>query len=52
MQLAFETREKRRRFRVKVVPVIIECLGGGGEDATRVVRKIIGDEDSVIRIIC
>ena len=50
-QLAFETREKRRRYRVEVVPVIIGCLGGGVEDATRAVRKIIGDEDSVIRII-
>ena len=50
-QLAFETREKRRRYRVEVVPVIIGCLGGGGEDATRAVRKIIGDEDSVIKII-
>ena len=49
-QLAFETREKRR-YTVEVVPVIIGCLGGGVEDATRAVRKIIGDEDSVIRII-
>ena len=50
-QLTFETREKRRRYRVEVVPVIIGCVGGGVDDATRVVRKIIGDEDSVIRII-
>ena len=50
-QLAFKTREKRRRYRMKVVPVIIGCLGGGVEDATKAVRKIIGDEDGVIRII-
>ena len=49
-QQAFETREKRR-YRVEVVPVIIGCLGGGVKDATRAVRKIIGDDDSVIRII-
>ena len=35
---------------MEVVPVIIGCLGGGVEDATRAVRKTIGD-DSVIRII-
>ena len=29
-QLAFETREKRRRYKVEVVPVIIGCLGGDG----------------------
>ena len=50
-QLAFKTREKRRRYTVEVVPVIIGCLGGGVEDATKAVRKIIGDEDGVIRII-
>ena len=33
------------------MPVIVGCLGGGVEDATTVVRKIIADEDSVIRII-
>ena len=49
-QLAFETREKRR-YRVEVVPVIIGCLGGGVKNATRAVRKIIGDDDSVIRTI-
>ena len=36
---------------MEVVPVIVGCLGGGGEDANRAVRKIIRDEDSVIRII-
>ena len=45
--------EKKRRYRVRVevVPVIIGCLEGGVEDATRAWRKIIGDEDSMIRII-
>ena len=50
-QLAFETTEKRRRYKVEVVPVIIGCLGGDGGDATTAVRKIIGAEDSVIKII-
>ena len=50
-ELAFETREKRKRYRVEVVPVMIGYLEGGVENATRAVRKIIGDEDSVIRII-
>ena len=36
---------------MEVVPVIIGCLGGVVDDATRALRKIIGDEDSVIRII-
>ena len=36
---------------MEVVPVIIGCQGVGGEDATRAVRKITGDEDRVIRII-
>ena len=48
--LAFETREKRR-YRVEVVPVINGCLGVGGENATKAVKKIIRDEDSVIKII-
>ena len=36
---------------MEVVPVIIGCLGGVVDDATRAVRKIIGDEDRVIGII-
>ena len=36
---------------MEVVPVIIGCLRSGGKDTTRAVRKIIRDEDSVIRII-
>ena len=36
---------------MEVVPAIIGCLGGGVKNATRAVRKIIGDEESVTRII-
>lgn len=50
-QLVFEIRERRSGYRVEVVPVIIGCLGGGIEKATTAVKKIIGDEESVIGII-
>ena len=33
-QLAFETRERRKEYKVKVIPIVIGCLGGGVEKKT------------------
>ena len=38
-QLAFETTEKKPRYAVEVVPVIIGCLGGNMEKTDKVVAK-------------
>lgn len=43
-QLAFEIRERRPGYEVKILPVVIGCLGGGMERATRQVHQVITEE--------
>ena len=37
-QLAFEIRERRKEYKVVVVPIIIGCLGGGVDKTVREVQ--------------
>lgn len=46
-QLAFETREKRREYKVQIVPVVIGSLGGGMVKARRQIGKVIRNEKEV-----
>ena len=38
-QLALEMREKRPEYRVEIVPIVIDCLGGGMEQVECQVKK-------------
>ena len=46
-QLAFTTREKRPGYDVKILPMIIGCLGGGMQRLVEQVAKIIKDKNDV-----
>ena len=50
-QLAFETRERRKGYKVKVVPIVIGCLGGGVEKTLQDVSKIFECKDTVTKIV-
>ena len=50
-KLAFETMENRPRYAVEVVPVMIGCLGGGVENAGKLVEKLIEGKRNVIRTV-
>ena len=49
-QLVFETREKRPDYQITVVPLVIGCMGGGGQKLIAAVKKLI-DESSVLRVV-
>ena len=44
-QLAYETRERRPSFEIRIVPVIIGALGGGVKQAMNDLKGIFGKED-------
>ena len=46
-QLAFEIREKRPKYRVEIVPIVIGCLGGGMKQVESQVKKIIKEDEGV-----
>ena len=46
-QLTFRTREKRPGHDVKILPMIIGCLGDGMQRLAEQVAKIIKDENDV-----
>ena len=46
-QLTFTTREKRPGYDVKILPMIIGCLGGGMQRLAEQVAKIIKDKNDV-----
>ena len=50
-QLAFEVRERRPGYRVQVIPIVIECMGGEVGVLKEQVRKILinSDTDKVCR---
>ena len=45
-QLAFETREKRPGYEVKVKALVIGSLGGGLMETEKTIKEMIGDEKS------
>ena len=45
-QLAFETREKRPGFKVKVVPLLISAFGGGIEKILKELENMFEKEDN------
>ena len=50
-QLAFEISERRKEYKVAVVPIIIGCLGGGVDKTIRKVRRIFENDELVKQII-
>ena len=42
--MAFEIRERRKEYKVVVVPIIIGCLGGGVDKTIRGVRQIFEND--------
>ena len=43
--MAFELRERREQYRVMVVPLVIECLGGGIKQLTKDIKVLFKPED-------
>ena len=43
--MAFELRERREQYRVMVVPLVIECLGGGIKQLTKDIKVLFKAED-------
>ena len=50
-QLAFEIRERRKEYKVVVVPIIIGCLGGGVDKTIREVRRIFENDELAKQIV-
>ena len=46
-QPAFEVRERRQGYRVEILPIVIECLGGGMKQVQEQVKKILQDENTM-----
>ena len=44
-QLCFETRERRNGFMVKVIPIVIGCLGGGMRELKKNMKAIFGNDN-------
>ena len=49
-QIAFEIREKRKDYRVEIVPLIFGCCGGGFKDALVSINKIIENKTESFKI--
>ena len=49
-QLAFEMRERRRGYVIKVVPVIIGALGGGMKMLKTELKTVFNDQELVDKI--
>ena len=49
-QLAFELRERKPKYTIKIVPVVIGCLGGGMKDARKQIDKLIKNKNNAIGI--
>ena len=43
--MAFKLRERRKQNRVMVVPLVIECLGGGIKQLTKDIKVLFKAED-------
>ena len=50
-QLAFEMRERRTGYKVKVVPIIIGCLGGGIELALKEVKRLFNSDQMTRKVV-
>ena len=54
-QLAFEIRERRKEYKVVVVPIIIGCLGGNDKLAKQIVgtmqKTVLMDSETTLRKI-
>ena len=51
-QLAFEIREKKPNYMVKIVPLILGCCGGGVNQLKMNIKKLINDEKLIDKITC
>jgi hypothetical protein len=50
-QLCFELRERRRGYRVEVLPVVIGCMGSGAHEVAKQVKRLINDQRKVQWIV-
>ena len=50
-QLAFETREKRMRYKVKIIALVVGCLDGGIGRLLKNVFRVIGDQVKTERTV-
>ena len=46
-QLIFEVRERRKNYDVKIIPLVIGCLGGGIKEIRKSVQELF-DNDELI----
>ena len=49
-QLCFELRERRRGFKVKLIPVVIGCCGGGTENVRRAITELF-DHKTINKLV-
>ena len=49
-KLAFETRERRPRYEINVIPVVIGALGGGMKALKNELKKLFKDKDLVNKV--
>ena len=49
-QLCFELRERRKGYRVKVIPLVIGCLGGGMKKLKNDIRELFNNDKDLDRI--
>ena len=50
-QFAFEIRDRRTRFKVKVVPLVISAFGGGIKEILKEVENVFEKDDLCERIV-
>ena len=50
-QLAYETREKRKNYEVKVIPLIIGSLGGGVNAIQKNIEKILTEKTAAEKVV-
>ena len=47
-QIAFEIRERRKGYGIRIVPLVIECLGGGGDRVLKELMTLTGEKSRQI----
>ena len=50
-QIAFETREKRRGYKVRIVPLIVGCMGGGIRRVQERVGELFDNRETISNVV-